>query len=716
MGEAAGLYGIAEPVIHLAGAIAAVTAAVWLAYRRERLGAAGNALVAGLLLTGIWCLVIAASGDANSATGLAEGARNVALLIVVYRLFASDGRHASLAPIRPVVAVLAVVQALDVGLELVVERLAVGSGALAVAFDFVVLLRLLVTVGALVLVHNLYAGASHLSRATLRWPTAGLAILWVFDLNLYTIAYLGGEWPGELATVRGLTAITLAGLLVLGTVRDREALRLRPSRAVAFQTFSLLIIGGYLVAMVAIAQWLSYAGGDFARLMELAFLTAASVLAILVLPSRRLRGWSRVMLAKHLFQHRYDYREEWLRFTRTIGNGGDGASPLGERVVKAVADIAEAPGGLLLTPGDHGELTLAARWQWATVDVPAVAIPGALVAFFERDPLIVDLDDWRGGVDLRGEALLIPDWLREETRAWALVPLLHYDRLVGMVVLARAPVPRRFDWEDFDLLRVVGQQLASYLAENVGQEALAEASRFDDFNRRIAFVMHDIKNLASQLSLLAHNAELHAEKPAFRADMLVTLRNSADKLSALLARLSRYGGSGAERMGAVAAGDVVRAVMDRFAAGHPVLLAECQPCVVRASAEALEQVLVHLIQNAVDASAPGSPVFLGLTCEGLNARFEIVDSGRGMSPEFVRTRLFKPFVSSKPGGFGIGAYEARELVRRMDGRLEVESREGLGTRFIVRLPLAATTGHASEPQPGEAADALTPDLPRKIAS
>ncbi len=715
MVEATGLYQIAELTIHLAGAVAAVTATVWLAYRRERLGAAGNALVAGLLLTGIWCLVIAASGDTHSAAGLAEGARNVALLVVVYRLFASDGRHASLAPIRPVVVVLAAVQALDIGLELVVERLAVGPGALAIAFDFTVLLRLLVTVGALVLVHNLYAGASNLSRATLRWPTAGLAILWVFDLNLYTIAYLGGGWPAELAAVRGVTAITLAGLLVLGTVRDSEALRLRPSRAVAFQTFSLLIIGGYLVAMVGIAQWLSYAGGDFARLMELAFLTAASVLAILVLPSRRLRGWSRVMLAKHMFQHRYDYREEWLRFTRTIGNGGDGASPLGERVVQAVADIAEAPGGLLLTPGDHGELTLAARWQWATAEVPAAAMSGAMVAFFERDPLIVDLDDWRAGRDLRGEAGLIPDWLREETRAWALVPLLHYDRLVGMVVLARAPVPRRFDWEDFDLLRVVGQQLASYLAENVGQEALAEASRFDDFNRRIAFVMHDIKNLASQLSLLAHNAELHAEKPAFRADMLVTLRNSADKLSALLARLSRYGGGGAERMGDVAAGDVVRVTVERFLAGHPVVLAECQPCLVRASAEALEQVLVHLIQNAVDASPPDSPVFVALTCEGLNARFEIVDSGSGMSPEFVRTRLFKPFVSSKPGGFGIGAYEARELVRRMDGRLEVESREGLGTRFIVCLPLAATSGQPLGLTTRDAA-ALAQDLPRKVAS
>src|SRR5690606_19382205 len=115
------------------------------------------------------------------------------------------------------------------------------------------------------------------------------------------------------------------------------------------------------------------------------------------------------------------------------------------------------------------------------------------------------------------------------------------SRLLGVVVLARPAFARTLDWEDFDLLRVIGRQLASYLAEQASQDALGEAQRFDEFNRRIAFVMHDIKNLASQLSLLARNAEKHAEKPEFRADMLLTLKKSSEKLNALLARLGRYG-------------------------------------------------------------------------------------------------------------------------------------------------------------------------------
>ena len=541
--------------------------------------------------------------------------------------------------------------------------------------------------------HNLYSGAAPQARQFLRWPALALGTLWGFELNLYTVAYLSKTWPVELAALQGISVIALVVLIVLGAARGSEQLRFRPSRKVTFQSASLLVIGGYFAAMYGIAHWLSFVGGNFSRLLEFGFLIAASVSALLLLPSRRLRGWLRVTLVKHLFQHRYDYREEWLRFTRTMGNCEDPASPLEQRAVQAVADIADSPAGLLLVPGDHGELVLAAQWNWPLSDVPGEAMSAQALAFLESTGLIVDLDDLRAGKNEHSEAAIVPQWLLDEPRAWALVPLIHFDRLTGVVVLARPTPARRFDWEDFDLLRIAGRQLASYLAEHAVQAALAEASRFDDFHRRIAFVMHDIKNLASQLSLLARNAELHSDNPAFRADMLVTLRNSADKLNNLLARLSRYvSGGGAERLEKVDAGAAVRQVAAQFREQYPVMVAECDSCVVSANRESLEQVLVHLVQNGIDASVDEVPVVLTVTVDGLHACIEIVDSGCGMSPEFVRNRLFKPFVSSKQGGFGIGAFEARELVRAMRGRLDVDSREGLGSRFSVRLPLAGAEG------------------------
>ena len=673
----------------LGGAFACAVLAAWLVQKRGE-GPEHDATLLALAGTSLWGVLAAATGADSQAAAFAETLRNLGWLYFLYRLFVSDGRHSSVAPVRPVLIALTFVELLHPALQVIVSHLPPDHAAQETAFKLAVMFRLMFAVGALVLVHNLYAGSIGAARPALRWNGAALAVLWICDLNFYTIAYLGDSQPEALGVLRGAVAGLAAALLAMARTRAGD-MRIRPSRAVAFQSLSLLVIGAYLVVMVGAAQSLAWLGGDGAPLAQIGFVFTTTVLALVVLPSGRLRGWMKVTVAKHLFQHRYDYRAEWLRFNQTIGRGEGGGriggAPLEERVIQAVADIADSAAGLLLTPGEHGELTLAARWHWRTLDVPAEAMSAEAHRFFEREGFIVDLDELRKNRTHRGEDAVIPAWTLDEPRAWALVPLLHFERLVGVVVLARPPHVRRLDWEDFDLLRVVGRQLASYLAEHAGQEALLDASRFDEFNRRIAFVMHDVKNLSSQLSLLCRNAERHGDNPAFRADMVLTVRNAADKLNALLARLSRYGANPLERLEEIDPGAIVRKVAAAHDPLHPLDVAIASPMRVIGNAESFEQVLVHLVQNAIDASDPRTPVTIKVSSDGLHGAIEVIDTGAGMSPDFVRNRLFKPFVSTKPGGFGIGAFEARELVRAMQGRLDVESREAMGSRFVVRLPL-----------------------------
>jgi len=686
-------------VLYLLCAGSALALAGWLLARRGKRGPASAAQSAGLTLTACWALAFVALGPLAAATLALLSLTYFAWLWSLYRLFAHDERDKSVGAIRPVVLALAFVELMQLVLLGIAQQYPDASAADQAIGGFQATFRLLSCIGALVLVHNLYAGASQSSRESLRWPASALALLWLYDLNMSTVAYLSAEPPEALLTLRGAAMIAVVAMLSLGMLRHDGDLRFRPSRSFTFQSFSLLVIGAYLIVMVLVAQGLAYAGGEFARLAQAGFLALAGAVALTVLPSRKLRGWLRVSLSKHLFQHRYDYRAEWLRFTDTMGRAGPAAPPLRERIVQAVADITDSPFGLLLSPGEDGGLVLDTRWQWPAIEVPAEALTGAGVRFFESSQFILDLDDLRRGRVEGIPAAAHPAWLVEDEVAWALVPLVHYERLVGVVVLARPPVARRLDWEDFDLLRVVGRQLASYLAEQASQDALGEALRFDEFNRRIAFVMHDIKNLASQLSLLARNAEKHAEKPEFRADMLITLRNSTDKLQALLARLGRYGAHGREVLERVAVGEMLAKVAARYAGQHEVVVVERPSCAVLADPEALDQALVHLVHNAIEASEDGTGVFLDFAADETHALIEVIDSGAGMSPEFIRTRLFKPFNSSKPGGFGIGAFEARELVRAMGGRLDVESREGLGTRFRLRLPLVgATDDQFSKPE------------------
>ncbi|MEL6878152.1 MAG: XrtA/PEP-CTERM system histidine kinase PrsK, partial [Pseudomonadota bacterium] len=675
---------------YVAGAVLSAGASLWIARNGDKSRPDRTAALAAIVLTGLWCVLAAAMGPDEPSVRLIETARNLAWIAVVFRLFANDGRDESLRPTRPVIIILAIVQMLQPVLLVIETRFAITTQLEALTFEVSAVFGMLVAIGALVLLHNLYVGAAAESRRILRWSGAALAGIWGYDLNLYAIAYFSGQEPGLLVALRGLVTGAFVGVMALGANARGANLEFRPSRAVTFQTLSLLVIGSYLLLMGLVTKSLTFLGGDFGRAAQVVFLAISILAAIIWLPSQRVRGWLRVTATKHLFQHRYDYREEWLRFTRTVGSASAGSAngpSFHERAVKAVADITDSPAGLLLVPNEEAQLELIARWNWPTIAVPAIAAEYELSSLLERHSHILDLDEVRAGHDHVGELALVPEWLTEADDVWALVPLIHFDRLVGTIVLARPRIERRLDWEDFDLLRVVGQQLASYLAEQSGQQALMEASRFDEFNRRIAFVMHDIKNLASQLSLLARNAEKHAENPEFRADMLVTLRSSSDKLTNLLARLGRYGsGQGQERR-EIDLASLAKHLAKRFEVSHPVQMTRIDSAIVLADHEGLEQALIHLVQNAVDASEPDKPIYIDVSSDGLNGRLDVVDSGAGMSPGFVRNGLFKPFVSSKDGGFGIGAFEAREIIKAMGGRVNVESREGLGTRFSIILPL-----------------------------
>jgi len=674
-------------VCYLAGAIASAGALVWIAQFGDRNRPDRKSVLVALATCVVWCSLSLASDPESLAVGIAETARNVALLVVIFHLFAADGRDESLKPTRPVIVILVLVQLLQLVL--------IGVDAQATAFPQVLQLTdeisgffsMMVAIGALVLLHNLYAGAASTSRRIIMWSGIGLGGFFAYDLNLHTLAYLGQVNPPVLVSLHGFAAAVMAVMMAFGANSSSAGLEFKPSRAVTFQTLSLLVIGSYLIVMVIVTRSLALLGGDVARASQIAFVVFAIAAAAIWLPSHRIRRSVRVMAAKHLFQHRYDYREEWLRFTRTIGHVSNNRSSFQERAVKALADITESPAGLLLMPNEEAHLELNARWNWPTLDVPAIASDYMLPGLLEQQNHILALDEARSGIEYFGELDHVPAWLLDAEDAWALVPLIHFDRLVGVIVLARPPFERRLDWEDFDLLRVGGQQLASYLAEQAGQQALMDASRFDEFNRRMAFVMHDIKNIASQLSLLSRNAQKHADNPEFRADMLVTLRNSSDKLNILLDRLGRYGSGHAQEVRELDLNDLAVRVRERFKGVHPVSFARTEAVRVLADAEALEQALLHLVQNAVDASEEGAEVILNTSREGLSGSIEVVDVGTGMTPEFVRTGLFKPFVSSKQGGFGIGAFEAREMIKAMGGRLTVESREGLGTRFTVSLPV-----------------------------
>ncbi|MEH6827924.1 XrtA/PEP-CTERM system histidine kinase PrsK [Parasphingorhabdus sp.] len=644
-------------------------------------------LIIAIALTSFWALSIAVEGYFSPISRFAETLRNFGWLAFMFILLrAGEGRDEP----KTVNTIYVALTFVLVGQMLVDSLLPAFAGSPrleGVTLYTSLVLRMIFAVGALVLVHNLYSITAPETRWGIRLPMASLAAIWTFDLNLYTITYLTQQTPVELYAMRGPMMAVIAPILALASIRNTEW-NLKLSRSVAFRSLSLVAIGSYLLMMVVIATALQIIGGDYARLAQISFLFGATIGALLLLPSGRFRAWFKVKLAKNFFQHRYDYRSEWIRFTNTIGRPGADSAPFHERVIKAIADITDSPAGLLLVPDDAGQLVLQSRWNWSSVEVPARACMARTSAFFEDTSHIVEFDTLRAGQDDKCDAAVIPDWMNQDERIWVAVPLVHFDRLAGLMLLARPRVNRKLDWEDLDMLRVVGRQVASYLAEYRSQESLSEVQRFDEFNRRMAFIMHDIKNLVSQLSLLARNAKRHADNPEFQVDMIDTLQDSADKMNGLLERLSQHNKSNPEEPKSVKVGELIQSTIEKKRLLHKLESNQVEDLTVFADPARVDQILGHLIQNAIDASTEEQPITINAHRRDLSVAIEVCDRGTGMSNEFIRSQLFKPFVSSKQGGFGIGAYEARELAQAMKGRLEVESVEGVGSRFTLILPLA----------------------------
>jgi putative PEP-CTERM system histidine kinase len=670
----------------------ALAAACFAALTIWRLGEAARQpaqrLIAGAFaLTACWAWLAAVSSGAP-VVGFAESARNLLWVSLLYSLSAAaDDRQKGLKLVYAAVAGV-------IGLQLLGDILQLVGPAGSIAQTGLVL-HITTSAGALVLVHNVYGQAAPASRSQIRFAMLGLALMWIYDLNLYTVAYLGSESASGLSDWRGLSLAFAAPFFALA-MRNDVSWRISVSRAATFQSLSLLAICAYFALMAILATALRGTGVDWSSTLMVGVLAVMTVGAMVLIPSARARGWLKVKLAKHLFEHRYDYRTEWLRFTETLGRAGPDAPALSERIVTAFADMADAPGGLLLVSDGGRGLAVADANSWPGSNPPTEAFDDCahFWAQLESNSRVIEFEGVRRGWSPPADrALSIPHWLIDEPAAWAGVPLLHQQRLVGLVVLAAPNYRRQLDWEDFDLLRTAGHQAASSLAEALGQEALTHAQRFEEFNRRFAFILHDIKNLVSQLSLLARNAERHADNPEFRADMVATLRSSVGKMNDLLTRPAPHSQAKVQRIEALPLRSILSSAIAAKRRDREVALSGDTSVAAMVDASALEQAVGHLLQNALDASS-GEPVIVRVTGDKAQVSIAITDKGVGMDGEFIRNRLFEPFASTKPGGFGIGAFEARSLITAMGGRLTVDSRPGRGTTFTITLPAAET---ASEP-------------------
>ena len=559
---------------------------------------------------------------------------------------------------------------------------------------------LVLPVLGVVAIEQLFRNLPEDSRWNAKPVCLGLGCIFIFDIYHYSESVLFGRYDADASHMRGLVHALALPLLYRASRRRADWIgRLQVSRQAAFYSASMLLVGGYLLFVAGMGYLVRAWGGDWGRAMQLALLSGALLLGLLLLLSGAMRARLRVFVSKHFFSYRYDYREQWLRFTQML-TASAATQDVGGLVVRGLADMLECPGGALWTrSATRDGLVQTSRWNVPAVPEAETA-SGTLVPWLRESGWIVDLDEYRNAPKRYG-SLALPPWLLGGRDLWLIVPLIVHDDLLGFVVLARPRATLAMNWETRDLIKTASRQAAGFLAQMQATEALLEARKFEAFNRMSAFVVHDLKNIVTQLSLMLKNAErLHAN-PEFQQDMLLTVQSSLDKMRRLMLQLRE----GATPPGA-AAGVDLPALVQRLVAmagsrGRELQVRQLGRLATRGHGERLERVLGHLVHNAMDATAEGGDVWIAVTQRAGQVMVEVGDTGTGMTDEFVQTRLFRPFTSTKEAGMGIGMHESRQYVHELGGQINVASEAGGGTVMTVLLPLfdlhpeAETLGNAA---------------------
>ncbi len=567
-----------------------------------------------------------------------------------------------------------------------------GQPVISTASSYLISMFVLSIVGYL-LVYQFYRNSSVDERWQVKFFCLGVGSLFVYDLFVFSLGVLFRGLAEDLWYARGIVNAVVAVLLAVAVVRMRvPSGEVAISRKVVFYSTGLLGVGLYLVAIAVGGYFIQIVGGDWGTFALIVFLFIALILLFTVLFSGQARARLRVFLDKNFFHYRYDYRREWLNLTNALSEKNTEES-LQLRALRAVSGILQSPGATLWRIS-NGSYSVREAWNMSDYAGSVERASDPFSKFIGGREWIIDKDEYERDPEKYGR-LVLPAWFATDPKAWLVLPLMHNDELTGFMVLGRSMAMRELTWEDRDLLKSVGRQVASHLALHESAQELAETRQFEAYNRLVAFLMHDLKNLIAQQSLVVRNAAKHKDNPEFIDDAIATVDNSVNRMNHILDQLRR-GDQGGDirvvdlvKMGQV----VIEQTQER--SPKPELIIDNSEIRVRVDRERLIMVMVHLVRNAQDATESDGSVTLFVGADSSRAIIEVRDTGSGMSAEFIRDRLFVPFDTTKGvKGMGIGVYQARETMHAAGGEMQVDSQLGRGSTFRLLIPLADTSPHS----------------------
>jgi len=445
----------------------------------------------------------------------------------------------------------------------------------------------------------------------------------------------------------------------------------------------LLISGVYLLLLAIAGYVINYFGGAWGDVISIAFvLLGGTVLAALIM-TEKLRREVKVFITKHFFANKYDYRLEWLKSIEQLEIGAtDDYYHTATDIICSSLNIHQ---GALVKKLSTGSFQCLYQHNYV-LDTQQLTYLTAVDTFCQQHGWIIDVREFAIVEDSYPELTLDVEFCRSQ-HIDIIIPIFMNKSVYGFFLLAMPEEQGLLNWEDRDLLFALAKQLSNYLSLNEANESLTESKQFDAFNRMSAFLVHDLKNIQAQLGLINSNAKRHRDNPAFIDDVFDTIESANTRLDKVLTQLRNKQLAESNKQCIKLSTLITKVIKQRNVQQPLITIDKVDDVDMFIDKEIFFSVLNHLLQNAQEATNENGWVKICAEKINNNLHLAITDNGCGMSADFIKNRLFKPFDTTKGNaGMGIGVYEAKQFIESIGGTVQVTSFENQGSIFTLVIP------------------------------
>jgi putative PEP-CTERM system histidine kinase len=534
---------------------------------------------------------------------------------------------------------------------------------------------------ALVNIEATFSASSGRNRWKIKYEAIGISAALAVLVFYYSQGLLYRTINMNLIPVRAGVLIISAFLIFFSKSFRGNDVRLSVSRYIFYRSLTLLVVGLYLVSLGLIGEGMQYFGVSFSRELTVFVAFTTGIALLFVLFSEQLRRKTRVFINKHFYAHKHDYRDEWLKFTARLSSCRS-MEDLKEVILRTYIETFELrAASLYLRGAETGQYMLAGDKEMPS-GVTEFRASEALLSYFTERGRVFDPADGEHQPSAEEASFA------KITGARLMVPLIVNDAVVGIVVFGRQLSRDGFIYEDYDLMKTLARQAALSIANLRLSEELSEAREVAAVARISSFVVHDLKNLTSMLSLVLDNAGDFIGEPDFQRDMLETVRKAVSRMRDLMQKLKRIPEKQVLNATPADIDCLARDTIGELKGLRPEVEIRYRgaPAVTMADVEEIKKVILNLVLNALDAVNGKGIIDVSAGHEKGMAYVRVKDNGCGMEEEFVKNHLFKPFRTTKAKGMGIGLYQCRQIIDAHNGSMEVESIKDKGSAFTVYLP------------------------------